>query len=59
MKNKKAFTMMELLVVITIIALVSVFTYTPYIYYKNKALVNFSTKTLAQSIYTARSLAIN
>ena len=35
--QKKAFTMIELLVVITIIAIVSIFTYTPYIYYKNNS----------------------
>jgi len=58
-KQKKAFTMIELLVVITIIAIVSIFTYTPYIYYKNKASLNVSTKTLAQSLYLARSMAIN
>lgn len=60
MKNKKnAFSLMELIVVITIMAIVSIFTYTPYMLYKNKAWVNVVAKEIAQDLYLARSMAIN
>ncbi len=58
-KQKKAFSLIELIVVITIIAMVSIFTYTPYILYKNKAWVNVVTKQIAQDLYLARNMAIN
>ncbi len=56
---KKAFSLMEIMVVITIMAIVSIFTYAPYMLYKNKAWVNVVVKEIAQDLYLARSMAIN
>jgi Tfp pilus assembly protein FimT len=50
---------MEIMVVIVIMAIVSIFTYTPYMLYKNKAWVNVVVKEIAQDLYLARSMAIN
>jgi type II secretory pathway pseudopilin PulG len=50
---------MEIMVVIVIMAIVSIFTYTPYMLYKNKAWVNVAVKEIAQDLYLARSMAIN
>lgn len=55
----KAYTFIELMVVITIISFLSVMTYIPYSFYQNKEKLRSSAKEIAQSISDARNLAIN
>ncbi|MDA9129454.1 prepilin-type N-terminal cleavage/methylation domain-containing protein [Candidatus Gracilibacteria bacterium] len=57
--NKRAFTLIELMVVITIIVIVSLATYLPYAHHQKKVLIKQGAKELVQSLTEARNLAIN
>lgn len=56
--NIKAFTLFELIIAITIIALLMVMSYAPYNYYSNKAKVKITAKEISQILYETRNLAI-
>jgi len=58
-KNLKAFTLVELVVAISIFFAMVIATYIPYAFYQNKAKVNITIKNIAQSINEARNFAIN
>lgn len=55
----RAFTLIELLIVITIIGIISVTTYIPYAHHQKKVLLNQAAREVSQSLRDARSLAIN
>jgi len=55
----KAFTLIELIVVITIIGIISVSTYLPYAHHQKKVLLKQAAREISQSLRDARSLAIN
>lgn len=55
----KAFTLIELVVVITIIGIISVSTYIPYSHHQKKVLLKQWAREISQSLRDARSLAIN
>lgn len=57
--NTKAFTLIELIVVITIMFILSMMVYAPYHHFQTKQKVRNSTKIIAQTLYEARGLAIN
>ncbi len=57
--NKKAFSLIELLVVITILIIVSLLIYSPYLFYRQKALLRQWVKEVSKSIYEARNIAMN
>lgn len=57
--NKNAFTLIELMVVVTIIVIVSLATYLPYAHHQKKVLLKQWVKEIVQSITEARNLAIN
>ena len=54
-----AFTLIELMVVVTILAIVSMATYIPYAHHQKKVLVKQGVKEITQSLTEARNLAIN
>jgi len=54
-----AFTLVELIVVITIIGIISVSTYLPYAHHQKKVLLKQAAREITQSLRDARSLAIN
>lgn len=56
---KKAFTLIELMVAITIIWILSLAVYAPYSQYQTKARVNETAKSIAKSLSEARNFAIN
>jgi prepilin-type N-terminal cleavage/methylation domain-containing protein len=56
---KKAFTLIEFMIAITIISILMVMTYAPYNYYSNKAKVRVTAKEISQSLYESRNLAIH
>lgn len=56
---KKWFTLIELLIAITIFFIITFTTYAPYNYYTKKAKLNNATKEISQSLYSARNMAIN
>lgn len=59
MKNKKWFTLIELMVAITIFFIMSTYTYVNYTYYQNITQVKLSLKDISQSINDAKNMAIN
>lgn len=54
-----AFTLLELMIVITIIGIISVATYMPYAHHQKKVLVKQAARELSQSLSETRNLAIN
>lgn len=58
-KNTFAFTLLELIVVITIIGIISMATYLPYAHHQKKVLVKQAAREITQSLSDARNLAIN
>ncbi len=56
--NKKAFTLIELMISISIIVLLTIVVYAPYNFYANKARLKIAWKEIAQTIYEARNMAI-
>jgi len=61
MKSNKhlAFTLIELMVVITILGIISLATYMPYAYHQKKTLVKQSMKEISQTLNESRNLAIH
>ncbi len=57
--NRKAFTLIELMVVITIMGILSMMVYAPYQHYQTKQKVRNSAKIVTQTLQQARNLAIN
>lgn len=57
--NKKAFTLIELIISITIFFILVMMTYLPYNFFMNKQKVRNTTKEISQSLYEARNMAIN
>lgn len=56
---KQAFTLVELLIVITIMVMLTLAAYAPYQMYQTKQKVRNSAKIVAQTLYDARGMAIN
>ena len=56
---KRAFTLIEVLIVVAILGIMLTATYAPYSHYQKKALLKQGKKEIVQSIYEARNLAIN
>ena len=59
MRDKKAFTLIELIVSISILVIVMMFSYAPYNLYQNRAKVKLATREVAQSLYEAKNMAIS
>lgn len=59
MKEKKAFTLIELMIAITIVIIVTMATYAPYNYYKNKAKLKNTASEITQLLYESRNKAVN
>ena len=59
LQNKKAFTLIEFVIVITIAGMLMVWVHAPYNVYQTKQKVRNSVKILTQTLYEARNLAIN
>ena len=57
--HTKAFTLVELTIVITIIGIISVSSYIPYAHHQKKILLKQWAREISQSLRDARSLAIN
>lgn len=57
--SHKAFTLIELMVVITIMLIMTLAAYAPYQLYQTKQKVRNSVKIVTQSLYEARNMAIN
>jgi prepilin-type N-terminal cleavage/methylation domain-containing protein len=58
-KNKLAFTLIELVIAMTIFFILVTMSYIPYNYYINKAKIRTSIREISQSLYEARNMAIN
>lgn len=58
-QNKKAFTLVELMIVIVIMVLMMTLTYAPYNYYQQKAKLKIASREISQSIYEARNFAVS
>ena len=54
-----AFTLIEIVIVVTIVAFLSVVTYVPYQHYNSKAKIRHTEKEISQLLYDARNMAIN
>ncbi len=59
MKNKKAFTLVELMIVIVIMVLMMTLSYAPYNYYQQKAKLRIASREISQSLYEAKNFAIS
>lgn len=59
MNSNKGFTLIELMITITIIAIVSLASYAPYNYYKNKAKLRNSASKITQILYDSKNMATN
>ena len=59
MITKKAFTLIELIVVILIIAVLMLLSYAPYNYFQNKAKLKNTTREVSQLLYESRNMALN
>ncbi|MDD3646124.1 MAG: prepilin-type N-terminal cleavage/methylation domain-containing protein [Candidatus Gracilibacteria bacterium] len=57
--NKKGFTLIELMVTITIVAILMMMTYAPYQYYSNKAKVRITARDISQVLTETRNLAVH
>ena len=57
--QKSAFTLIEFLIAITIVALISVMAFVPYSFYLNKSKVKHTQKEVTQVIYEAKNMALN
>lgn len=57
--KKNAFSLIELIVVMTILFIVSLLIYSPYLFYRQKAILKQWVKEVSKSIYEARNIAIN
>ena len=59
MNTKKAFTLIELMIAITIMVILTMAAYAPYSYYQNKAKLKVTTREVSQLLYESRNMAIN
>lgn len=59
MNKKRAFTLIELMIVITIISIISLATYMPYAHHQKKTLIKQAAREITQSLSEARNLAVN
>jgi len=59
MKSKKGFTLIELMIVTTIIFIISMATYAPYNYYAKKAKLKNTASKISQILYDSRNMALN
>ena len=59
MNNKKAFTLIELMIAITIIVILTLAAYAPYNYYQNKAKLKVATREVSQFLSESKNRAIN
>ena len=59
MITKKAFTLIELIISITIVVILTVTSYAPYSYYQNKAKLKITTREISQLLYDSRNMAMN
>jgi len=59
MITKKAFTLIELMIAITIVVILTMVTYAPYNYYQNKARLKVTTREISQILYEWRNMAVN
>lgn len=59
MNTKRAFTLIELVISITIIVILTMVSYAPYNYYQNKAKLKVTTREVSQLLYESRNMAVN
>ena len=57
--KKKAFTLIELIVAMSIVGTLMMMTYLPYNHYQNKAKLKLSTREISQSFYEAKNMAVS
>ncbi len=57
--KKNAFTLIELIVAMSIVATLMLMTYLPYNHYQNKAKLKLSTREISQSFYEAKNMAVS
>lgn len=57
--EKKAFTLFELIVAMSIAMILMMMTFAPYSYYQNKAKLKLSSREISQSFYEARNMAVS
>lgn len=57
--SSQAFTLIELIVVITIIGIISLWVYLPYSHHQKKTIVKQASKEVSQSLSEARNLAVH
>jgi prepilin-type N-terminal cleavage/methylation domain-containing protein len=57
--NKSAFTIIELVIVVSILAMLMMMSYAPYMFYQDKLRVKLASKDIGQVLYTYRNLAIH
>ncbi|NCO31343.1 prepilin-type N-terminal cleavage/methylation domain-containing protein [bacterium] len=57
--EKKAFTLFELIVAISIVMILMMMTFAPYSYFQNKAKLKLSAREISQSFYEARNMAVS
>lgn len=58
-KNQNWFTLIELVIAITILVVVSMMIFAPYSFYMNKWKVKYTNKEISQAIYEAKNMAVN
>ena len=56
---KFGFTLIELMITITIIVVLTMMTYAPYNYYQNKAKLKITLRQVSQLLYESRNMAVN
>jgi prepilin-type N-terminal cleavage/methylation domain-containing protein len=59
MNKKSGFTIIELMIVITMISIISLATYMPYAHHQKKTLIKQAAREITQSLSEARNLATN
>jgi len=57
--NKKAFTLFELMVAMSIVISIMLMSYLPYSHYQNKAKLKLSSREISQSFYDAKNMAVS
>lgn len=58
-KEKKAFTLFELIVAMSIAMTLMMMTFAPYSYYQNKAKLKLASREISQSFYEAKNMAVS
>jgi prepilin-type N-terminal cleavage/methylation domain-containing protein len=56
---KKAFTLIELMVSISILTILTMASYAPYSYFQNKSKLKIATREISQVLYEWRNMAVN